>query len=46
MARGDLSDAQWGRLCPLLPLLDAPAKRGNRYKDHRTVINGISKKIA
>jgi transposase len=41
MARGGLSDAQWERLCPLLPLTDDPTKRGNRYKDHRVVINGI-----
>lgn len=41
MARGDLSDAQWERLSPLLPPVEDPTRRGNRYKDHRIVINGI-----
>jgi len=41
MARGDLSDAQWERLSPLLPPVDDPGRRGDRYKDHRVVINGI-----
>ena len=39
MISSDLSDAQWHRLCPLLP----PQKpcTGRPAKDHRTVINGI-----
>ena len=41
MARGDLTDAQWERLQPHLPLEDDPRKRGNRYRDHRTIVNGI-----
>jgi transposase len=41
MARGDLTDAQWERLSRHLPPENDPHKRGNRYKDHRTVINGI-----
>ena len=39
MGRGDLTDAQWYRLAPLLP-----AQRlslGRPSKDHRTIINGI-----
>ena len=41
MARGDLSDAAWQCIAPLLPPENDPRKRGGRYKDHRTVINGI-----
>ena len=41
MARGDLSDAQWERLQPFLPQENDPTKRGNRYRDHRPIINGI-----
>lgn len=40
MARGDLSDAQWERLGPLLPPQKS-GKPGRPYKDHRTVLNGI-----
>ena len=40
MARGDLTDAQWERLAPLLPPQHS-GKRGHPYNDHRTVINGI-----
>jgi transposase len=39
MARGDLTNEEWGRLEPLLP-----AERGHRghpYEEHRRVINGI-----
>ncbi len=39
--RGDLSEAAWQRIAPLLPPENDPRKRGERYKDHRTVINGI-----
>src|ERR671919_2241194 len=39
MARGDLTDAQYERLRPLLPSSDG--KRGHPYEDHRKVINGI-----
>ncbi len=34
-----LSDAQWGRIAPLMPSSDG--KRGNRFRDHRTVVEGI-----
>lgn len=39
MSRGDLSDAQWRQLQPLLP----PQKSwtGKPAKDHRKVMNGI-----
>lgn len=40
MARGDLTDAEWERLEPLLPA-QVERRRGNRYKDHRTVVNGM-----
>ncbi|TYC07584.1 transposase [Actinomadura syzygii] len=35
ICRGDLSDAQWQRLAPLLP---PPGGRGGRWADHRRVI--------
>lgn len=38
MARGDLTDAQWERISPLLP---TNGGRGGRWKSHRKVINGI-----
>ena len=40
MARGDLTDHEWQQLEPLLPPQKAK-KKGNPYKDHRPVINGI-----
>lgn len=40
MARGDLTDAQWARLAPLLPP-QRSGKRGRPYRDHREVLNGI-----
>ncbi len=36
--RGELADAVWTRLWPLLP---ANGRRGKQWKDHRTVVNGI-----
>jgi transposase len=36
--RHDLSDEEWERLVPLLP---GHPRRGHRWNDHRTVINGI-----
>jgi transposase len=39
MARGDLTDAAWTKIQPLLP--DNAGKRGGRFKDHRQVLNGI-----
>ncbi|MFJ9419738.1 IS5 family transposase [Streptomyces sp. NPDC101227] len=38
MGRGDLSDTEWARLRPHLP---RNVGRGGRWKNHRTVINGI-----
>ena len=40
--RHELSDAEWGRLQPLVP----PRKPGKRRKDDRLVINGILWKLA
>src|ERR1700733_8548591 len=37
--RHDLSDEEWERLRVLLP--SGPQRRGGRWADHRTVINGI-----
>jgi transposase len=39
MARGDLTDAAWSKIEPLLP--DNIGKRGGQFKAHRLVINGI-----
>jgi transposase len=39
MARGDLTDAQYARLLPLLPASEG--KPGRKFEDHRQVINGI-----
>ncbi|EPH40168.1 hypothetical protein STRAU_6781 [Streptomyces aurantiacus JA 4570] len=38
VGRGDLSDVEWARLEPHLP---KSVGRGGRWKNHRTVINGI-----
>lgn len=38
LRRHDLTDAEWGRLESLLPPQNV---HGARWKDHRTVINGI-----
>lgn len=40
MARGDLTDAEWAKLAPLLPPQE-PARPGGLYRDHRQVLNGI-----
>lgn len=37
--RHDLTDGEWARLEPLLP--DQTPRRGGRWTDHRTVINGV-----
>ena len=39
MKRGDLKDAEWTRLQPLLP--PQKPKTGRPAKDHRQVVNGI-----
>ncbi|MEV0203560.1 IS5 family transposase [Nonomuraea sp. NPDC050691] len=38
MGRGDLTNAEWERLVPLLPV---GGLRGGRWNDHRMVINGV-----
>lgn len=38
VGRGDLTDDEWARIAPYLP---KSGRRGGRWKDHRTVINGI-----
>jgi transposase len=38
LRRHDLTDEEWSRLEPLLPV---DAVQGARWKNHRTVINGI-----
>ena len=37
--RHDLTDAEWERLEPLLP--DRTPRRGGRWSDHRSVVNGV-----
>ena len=36
--RHDLTDEEWQRLVPLMP---PHPRQGHRWKDHRTVINGV-----
>lgn len=40
--RGDLTDAQWDRLEPLLPVSNG---RCGRWRDHRQVVNGVLYRI-
>lgn len=40
MARFELTDEEWERIAPLLPSNDT-RRRGRRWRDHRTVMNGI-----
>lgn len=42
MRRGDLSDAEWERLRPFLPVSN---KRCGRWRDHRQVIDGILHRV-
>ncbi len=42
MGRGDLTDAAWARLEPLLP---PNGQRGGQWQGHRKVINGILWKL-
>ncbi len=44
METSDLIDAQWERLCPLLP--PRKSATGRPAKDHGTVINGLGRRIA
>jgi transposase len=41
--RGELTDAQWAKLAPLLPPQKPPTGKPN--KDHRTILNGILWKL-
>ncbi|WP_282798391.1 IS5 family transposase [Streptomyces sp. CC224B] len=38
MGRGELTDAAWDRIAPMLPGVDG---RGRPWRDHRQVINGV-----
>ncbi|MFC8198903.1 IS5 family transposase [Streptomyces sp. NPDC060006] len=42
MERGDLSDAEWARLRPFLPVSN---RRCGRWRDHRQVIDGILHRV-
>ncbi|MFH8632058.1 IS5 family transposase [Streptomyces lydicus] len=42
MGRGDLSDAEWERLWPFLPVSNG---RCGRWRDHRQVIDGILHRV-
>ncbi|MFD3997387.1 IS5 family transposase [Streptomyces sp. NPDC058583] len=42
MGRGDLTDAEWERLRPLLPVSN---RRCGRWRDHRQVIDGILHRV-
>ncbi|MFE9138501.1 IS5 family transposase [Streptomyces sp. NPDC007355] len=42
MRRGDLSDAEWERLRPFLPVSN---RRWGRWRDHRQVIDGILHRV-
>ncbi|MFF5506233.1 IS5 family transposase [Streptomyces roseolus] len=42
MGRGDLSDAEWERLWPFLPVSNGSC---DRWRDHRQVINGILHRV-
>ena len=41
--RHELTDAAWEKIAPLLP---ADARRGQQWRDHRTVLNGILWKLS
>ena len=42
MGRGELTDAAWAEIAPLLP---ANGERGGQWEDHRRIINGILWKL-
>ena len=42
VGRGEITDTTWERIAPLLPENGRP---GGRWKDHRTVLNGILWKL-
>jgi transposase len=41
--RHELTDAAWAKIAPLLP---PDPRRGQAYRDHRTVLNGILWKLS
>lgn len=41
--RHELTDAAWAKIAPLLP---PDPRRGQAYRDHRTVLNGIVWKLS
>jgi transposase len=43
VGRGELTEAAWGIIAPLLPT--STGRRGGQWRDHRTVINGILWKL-
>ena len=42
VGRGELTDAAWAVIAPLLP---TNGRRGQQWRDHRTIINGILWKL-
>ena len=42
VGRGELTDRAWAQLEPLLP---RNQRRGGRWRDHRTVVNGVLWKL-
>ena len=42
VGRGEITDAAWGRLAPLLP---SNGQRGGQWKEHRVIIDGILWKV-
>jgi transposase len=43
VGRGELTEAAWGVIAPLLP--SSSGRRGGQWRDHRTIINGILWKL-
>ena len=43
VGRGELTEAAWRVIAPLLP--SSGGRRGGQWRDHRTVINGILWKL-
>ncbi len=43
VGRGELTEAAWSIIAPLLP--SSRGRRGGQWRDHRTVINGILWKL-
>lgn len=43
VGRGELTEAAWSAIAPLLPT--SGGRRGGQWRDHRTVINGILWKL-